>query len=124
MSQPNSDNSDTKTNPTQGLPLPSYARGKSSADSSALPAANLLELFHARQLRDAIAQQVTRLEKQSCVVSWGAGMEAFEPLYCDSLAVAAMGPKRIPLNGDEVRSHYTDLMVAMDHLLEQLGEVR
>lgn len=89
-----------------------------------MPAANLLELFHARQLRDAIAQQVDRLEKQSCVVSWGTGMAEFEPLYCDNSTLAPAVPQRDPLNGDEVRSHYTDLMVAMDHLLEQLGERR
>lgn len=120
MSQTNSENSTAKTNPAQGLSLQSYSCVRKSIDSTARPAANLLELFHARQLRDVIEQQVVRLEKQSCVVSWGTGMAEFEPLYCDNSTVTI----RDPLNGDEVRSHYTDLMVAMDHLLEQLGEVR
>ncbi len=84
----------------------------------------MLELFHARQLRAAIAQQVDRLEQQSCILSWGTGMAEFEPLYCDGSTLATSVPKREPLNGEEVRCHYRDLMVAMDHLLEQLGELR
>ena len=106
-----------------GVNQPSFATDSMeqrvrSADVFIRPAANLLELFHARQLRDAIALQVVRLEEQSCLVGWGTSMAEFEPLYCDS----TIGSMRDPLNADEVRSHYRDLMVAMDHLLEQLGE--
>ena len=59
-------------------------KSNAAADVPTLPAANLLELFHARQLRDSLAQQVVRLEEQSCLVGWGFGMAEFEPLYCDS----------------------------------------
>ena len=92
---------------------------QSGVDGLAIkPAANLLEIFHARKLRDALTQQVMRLEEQSCAISWCVGMAEFEPLYCDT----TLQPMRDPLNADEVRSHYVDLLVAMDHLLLQLGD--
>lgn len=87
-------------------------------DLAIKPSANLLEILHARKLRAALAQQVVRLEEQSCAVSWCVGMAEFEPLYCDT----TLQPMRDPLNADEVRSHYLDLLVALDHLLLQLGD--
>ena len=87
-------------------------------DLAVEPAANLLEILHARKLRESLARQVTRLEEQSCALSWSIGMAEYEPLYWD----ASQRPMRDPLNSDEVRSHYLDLLVAVDHLLVQLGD--
>ncbi len=82
------------------------------------PSPNLLEVFHARQLRQQILQQLRRLQQQSCGVGWCMSVGEFDPLYCDGQAV----PQHNPLQADEVAAHYSDLLVSLDYLLLQLGD--
>ena len=82
------------------------------------PSPNLLEMFHARQLRNQVVQQLARLQQQSCGLGWCSTVGEFDPLYCDNQAV----PQQNPLHADEVAAHYSDLLVALDYLLMQLGD--
>ncbi len=82
------------------------------------PTPNLLEMFHARQLRSQIVLQLNRLQQQSCGIGWCNAAGEFEALYCDDQAV----PQQNPLRADEVAAHYSDLLVALDYLLLQLGD--
>lgn len=118
MSQPDIQKLICKAQAIRGNSNSQQPRASQAMEVAVKPSANLLEILHARKLRDTVAQQVLRLEEQSCAVSWSVDMAEFEPLYCDP----QQQPMRDPLNADEVRSHYVDLLVAMDHLLVQLGD--
>jgi len=82
------------------------------------PSANLLEIMHARNLRDHIVGELTRLQRQSCGLNWAPSVAEFGSLYYGPLDVFLQDP----LQADEVGAHYQDLLVAMNHLLQLLGD--
>ena len=108
------------TQPQSHPQRPNFSFLRSSSRDLGLgrPSANLLEIMHARKVRDQIERELARLQNQSSGISWAPSVSEFGSLYYGPLDVFLQDP----LRADEVGAHYQDLLLAMDHLLQLLGD--